>query len=156
MNVWPSAVEIGPLALAVTLVGGFLYCIAKNVDRWPFSSFPMFALRKEPDRVRVYRPAFELASGELTFWRPHFIYSAFYFDLAFARIAREAGRDRVQFEERAQRLLTATFELMKARGDVPRTAIRRLVVVQRTVAGASGALRTRDRVVCAAPVSTGG
>jgi hypothetical protein len=103
--------------------------MAFRIEAWPLSSYPMYSMPKDVSQVRFSRFGFELDTGEVLLWKPHFPYVAKDLNALIERSRGEPG-----FDGRLQRAALAV--LRDVRHDPPLddlSRIRKVVVVDRTV-----------------------
>jgi hypothetical protein len=121
--------RLQPPTAVLVYLGVLWGSMAFRIEAWPLSSYPMYSMPKDVSQVRFSRFAFELDTGEVRLWKPHFPYVAKDLDALIERSRGEPG-----FDPLLRRAALAVLRDVRHEPPVEDLArIRKVVVLERTV-----------------------
>lgn len=135
----------------ISIVAVFLGFAFSGWEAWPFSSYRMYAFRKDPDRVRFYRLALRTRENEWVWWRPAFHNYQRGFGYRYRAIVREAAVHPRRALAQLEDLLRDVARLLCLEEESER--YESLVVVLRRVTPPSAYLQINDQPVLEVPLA---
>ncbi len=143
----------------MTLIDGVLILVALiflgfailGREAWPFSSYRMYAFRRDPEQVACYRLALRTGEARCIWWRPAFHNYQRGFGYRYRVLVRQAETRPRQAQAQLWDLLQETVRIMDLEGDAD--ACQSMVVVLRRVAPPSKSLVIWEQPVLEVPLS---